>query len=130
LTDDNFGAGPRARDLAEEIIRRGINEDLTWFVQSRCDDIVRNKDSLPTLGKSGLNWVLLGVENSEISTLRNFKKGIEPQDAKNAVNLLKQQSIFAHTMFIIGQRKDTTQSIARLRAFTDELDPDFACSPF
>jgi anaerobic magnesium-protoporphyrin IX monomethyl ester cyclase len=29
-------------------------------------------------------------------------------------------------MFIIGERKDTAQSIARLREFANQLDPDFA----
>jgi anaerobic magnesium-protoporphyrin IX monomethyl ester cyclase len=126
LTDDNFGAGSRANDLADEIMKRGIAEDMTWFVQSRCDDIVHNKEALPKLRKSGLHWVLLGVENSELSTLQTFKKGITPQDSKDAVRLLKENGIFAHAMFIIGQRKDTAQSIARLREFANELDPDFA----
>jgi anaerobic magnesium-protoporphyrin IX monomethyl ester cyclase len=126
LTDDNFGAGSRAGDLAEEIIKRGITKDVAWFVQSRCDDILRNKEALPKLRRSGLNWVLLGVENSEPSTLQTFKKGIRPQHAQEAVKLLKENDIFAHAMFIIGERKDTAQSIARLREFADHLDPDFA----
>jgi len=126
LTDDNFGAGSRGRDLAEELINRGITEDLTWFIQSRCDDITTNREALPLLRKSGLNWVLLGVENSECATLESFRKGIKPQDAEKAVRLLKENGIFAHAMFIIGERRDTQQSIARLRAFADELDPDFA----
>jgi len=125
LTDDNLGAGTRANDLADEILKRGISKDAKWFVQARCDDIIRNKETLPKLRRSGLNWVLLGVESSEPSTLNNFKKGITPDDAKTAVRLLKKNDIFAHAMFIIGQRKDTAQSIARLREFVDELDPDF-----
>jgi len=125
LTDDNFGAGTRANDLADEILERDASKGATWFVQARCDDIVRNKEVLPKLRRSGLNWVLLGVENSEPSTLNDFKKGITPEDARTAVKLLKDNDIFAHAMFIIGQRKDTAQSIARLREFANELDPDF-----
>jgi anaerobic magnesium-protoporphyrin IX monomethyl ester cyclase len=125
LTDDNFGAGSRASEIADEIIKTDITEDATWFVQARCDDIIRNREALPRLRKSGLNWVLLGVENSEPSTLDDFKKGISPEDAKTAVRLLKENDIFAHAMFIIGGRKDTAESIARLREFADELDPDF-----
>jgi anaerobic magnesium-protoporphyrin IX monomethyl ester cyclase len=125
LTDDNFGAGPRAGEIAEEIIKRKMT-DLTWFVQARCDDIIANKDVLPKLRKSGLNWVLLGVENHAASTLRSFQKGIKPEDAELAVKLLKENGIFAHAMFIIGERKDTAQSISELRRFADELDPDFA----
>ncbi|MDH7563851.1 MAG: radical SAM protein [Candidatus Bathyarchaeota archaeon] len=126
LTDDNLGAGTRAEEIADEIIKRELPSDVTWFVQGRCDDIVRHKDALPKLRRSGLNWVLLGVESAEPSTLENFKKGITPADAKEAVKLLKEDGIFAHAMFIIGNRKDTAQSIARLREFANELDPDLA----
>lgn len=126
LTDDNLGAGTRANDLAEEVIKHRMGDDLSWFVQARCDDIIRNKDALPRLKKSGLDWVLLGVENSESTTLQEFKKGITPEDAKLAVKLLKENGIFAHAMLIIGQRKDTAKSIARLREFVNELDPDLA----
>ena len=124
LTDDNFGWGNRPREIAEEIIKRELTSDATWFVQARCDDIIRNREILPNLHKSGLNWVLLGVESSRSSTLEEFKKGITPQDAKTAVKLLQSNGIFAHAMFIIGQRKDTHESIKQLRDFANELDPD------
>ncbi|MEM4704287.1 MAG: radical SAM protein [Candidatus Bathyarchaeia archaeon] len=126
LTDDNLGAGSRISELADEIINLKMPDDLSWFVQARCDDIVRNKEALPKLRKSGLNWVLLGVETPDPSTLDSFKKGITPSQAKEAVKLLKQNRIFAHAMFIIGNRKDTHESIEKLREFANELDPDFA----
>ncbi len=125
LTDDNFGAGTRANDLADEIMKTGVSDDATWFVQARCDDIVRNKDALPKLRKSGLSWVLLGVENSDQSTLNAFKKEITPEEAKTAVKLLKKNDIFAHVMLIIGGRKDTVESIRKQREFANALDPDF-----
>ncbi len=126
LTDDNFGAGQRPREIAEEIIARKLpEEEVTWFVQARCDDIIRNKEVLPRLRKSGLIWVLLGVENSSQQTLESFKKGITPNDAKEAVRLLKANGIFSHAMIIIGNRKDTKQTIAKLSEFANNLDPDF-----
>jgi anaerobic magnesium-protoporphyrin IX monomethyl ester cyclase len=68
--------------------------------------------------------VLLGVENSSPQTLESFKKGITPTDAKTAVRLLQANGIFAHAMVIIGNRKDTHQTIAQLKEFANELDPD------
>jgi anaerobic magnesium-protoporphyrin IX monomethyl ester cyclase len=125
LTDDNFGSGQRPAEIAEEIIARDLPEDVSWFVQARCDDIIRNRETLPRLRKSGLNWVLLGVENSNPQTLDGFKKGITPADAKLAVRLLKENGIFAHAMLIIGNRNDTRESIAQIRDFANDLDPDF-----
>lgn len=126
LTDDNFGLGRRASELADEIIQRGIPEELMWFTQVRCDDVVKHRDVLPKMRKAGLRWVLLGVESPKQSTLETFRKDITPEDAKKAVRLLKENDIFAHAMLIIGERKDTTKSIANLREFVNELDPDFA----
>lgn len=126
LTDDNFCLGKRASDLADEIIKRQIADDLMWFTQVRCDDIVKNEELLPKMRKAGLRWVLLGVESPKQSTLQSFKKGITAEDAKKAVKLLRENDIFAQAMLIIGERKDTAKSIANLREFVNELDPDFA----
>lgn len=126
LTDDNFGLGKCASDLADEIIRRGISDDIMWFTQVRCDDVVKHRDLLPKMRRSGLRWMLLGVESPSRSTLETFKKGINPEDSKVAVKLLKQNDIFAHAMFIIGERKDSAESIANLREFAKDLDPDMA----
>jgi len=126
LTDDNFCLGKRASSLAAGIIQRGIADDLMWFTQGRCDDVVKSEELLPKLRRSGLRWVLLGVESPNQSTLESFKKGITPEDAKKAVKLLRENDIFAQAMLIIGERKDTAKSIANLREFMNELDPDFA----
>jgi anaerobic magnesium-protoporphyrin IX monomethyl ester cyclase len=125
LTDDNLGAGTRISDIADEIIKRKMPDDVTWFVQARCDDITKSRRILPKLRRSGLSWVLLGVENSDESTLKGFNKGITPNDAEMAVRLLKENGILAHAMLIIGSRKDTADSISRLRKWANELDPDF-----
>lgn len=126
LTDDNFSLDRRAGELADEIIDRKISEDIMWFTQVRCDEVVRGKYLLPRLRKAGLRWVLLGVENPDQSTLEAFRKNITKEDAKEAVKLLKKNDIFAQAMFIMGSRKDTVKSIENLRTFTDELDPDLA----
>ncbi|MDH5449753.1 MAG: B12-binding domain-containing radical SAM protein [Candidatus Bathyarchaeota archaeon] len=126
LTDDNFGSGKRASSLTSELLQRKIGDDLTWFLQWRCDDVVRNRKLLPKMREAGLNWVMVGVESPRDSTLERFKKGITPEGAKKAVRLLKENDIFAHTMFIMGERRDTAESIAYLREFVNELDPDFA----
>ncbi len=125
LTDDNFGLGNRARKLAGEINDKGLPENLMWFTQARCDDVVKHKAVLPELRRAGLKWVLLGVESSHPSTLETFKKNLTPEDAKKAVKLLQENDIFAQAMFIIGERKDTAESLEELRQFANDLDPDF-----
>ena len=59
------------------------------------------------------------------STLKNFKKGIVAEDSRKAVELLKENGILAHAMFVIGERNDTHEEIAYLREFANDKDPDF-----
>jgi anaerobic magnesium-protoporphyrin IX monomethyl ester cyclase len=125
FTDDNFGP-ERASNVTDEILQRKLGDDLMLFIQWRCDDVIRNREVLPKMRKAGLHWVMIGVESPKESTLEGFRKEITTRDAKEAVKLLKENDIFAHAMFIIGERKDTAESIANLREFANELDSDFA----
>jgi len=126
LTDDNFGLGKRMDDLCDELIKRGFSDDITCFMQARCDDIVKNQNLLPKMNKAGINWLLLGVESHSKSTLDSFNKGTKPEDAETAIKLLKQNSIFSQATCIIGERKDSAESIANLGEFVSNLDPDIA----
>ncbi|MCP8307524.1 MAG: cobalamin B12-binding domain-containing protein [archaeon] len=126
LTDDNFGMGKHMMDLCDEIIRRGFSDDIMWFFQARCDDIVRQKEILPKMRKAGNRWILFGAESNSESTLKAFNKKIDPEDSKIAVKLLKENDIFAQATFIIGERGDSAGSIARMREFADDIDPDIA----
>jgi anaerobic magnesium-protoporphyrin IX monomethyl ester cyclase len=126
LTDDNFGRANRAGQLADNLLKRGIGDDFMWFIQWRCDDVIRNKDVLPQMRKAGLHWVMMGVESPKQSTLESWKKGLSPNDANTAVKILKENDIFAHAMFVMGARKDTADSIEALRMFVRKIDPDFA----
>jgi len=126
LTDDNFGLGKRASQLGEELIKRGFSDDIMWFMQARCDDVVKHVDILPKMRKAGLRWVLLGVENNNPATLDSFMKAASPNDARKAVKFLKENDIFSQGMFIIGHRKDTAESVASLREFANDLNPDLA----
>ena len=126
LTDDNFGFGQRMENLCDELIKRGFSDDITCFMQARCDDVVRNQHLLPKMSRAGINYLLLGVESHSQSNLDSFRKGTKPEDAVSAVRLLKQNGIFAQATCIIGERKDSRKSIDGLRQFIKELDPDLA----
>jgi anaerobic magnesium-protoporphyrin IX monomethyl ester cyclase len=126
LTDDDFGPGNRAERLAGELLDRELGDDLMLFLQWRCDDVIRNEAVLPKLRRAGLYWVMMGVESPSEDTLRSYRKGIEPTQASRAVEMVKDNDIFSHAMFVIGHRNDSSETIAGLREFADDLDPDFA----
>jgi len=126
LTDDNFGLGKRMEELCDLLIERGFSDDLTIFMQTRCDDIAKNEDLLPNMRRAGINWLLLGVESHSRPTLDGFRKGTDPEDNKTAVRLLKENGIFAQATCIVGDRGDSAAKIQDLREFVNFLDPDLA----
>jgi anaerobic magnesium-protoporphyrin IX monomethyl ester cyclase len=126
LTDDNFGLGKRASELCYEISRRKIADDIMWFAQARCDDIVKHSDVLPKMRRAGNLWILVGIESHSFATLQSFRKEITPSDAKLAIKLLKKTGIFAQATLIIGERKDSHETIEMMREFVNDVDPDLA----
>jgi anaerobic magnesium-protoporphyrin IX monomethyl ester cyclase len=126
LIDDNFGLTEKTSELCDEIVGRGITDDIMWFMQARCDDICKHKDILPRMRKAGNLWVLTGIESHSSQTLDAFRKGISPSQAEEAIGLLKKNDIFAQATMIIGERKDSHESIEGLREFVNDVDPDLA----
>lgn len=126
LTDDNFDYKRRARQMWEEFRRRKFGDEATWFFQARTDDVANNPDLVGKLREVGNNWILLGVESNSKEILKGFKKGVKASDAPRAVKTLRENDIFAQAMFVIGARRDTAESIRRLRQFSLDLDTDLA----
>ena len=96
------------------------------FFQARIDDIAQHPDLIGNLREVGTYWILCGVETNSQELLNEYKKGIKTQDAYQAMKILKQKDIFSQAMFVIGARKDTHESIERLREYSHELTPDLA----
>ena len=126
LTDDNYNFGARSEEMVDELNAQGLGEDLLWFVQARVDDVVRNKDFLPAMRRSGNQWVLLGVESGDPEALAKWNKETKPGQAKEAITALEGNDIFAQATMIIGDRKDTHQSIEGLRRYVEALSPGLA----
>ena len=127
LTDDNTGLGPRMSDLCDEITRRKISDDISWFIQARCDEILQSKDIVPKMRKAGNVWMLIGFDGPDAQTLEAFRrKGITQSAAKESVELLRKNDIFIQGTFIIGQRDDSHESIKALLEYANWLDPDIA----
>ena len=127
LADDDFGLGERAEKLCDEIIDRDLQDSITWFLQARCDDIVQSKDVLGKMRKAGNIWILLGLDTPNAETGRVFRKNaVNHSDAKKAVDLLRENDIFSQATFIIGEWRDSHDSIETLRNYADWVNPDLA----
>ncbi|MFX1300830.1 MAG: B12-binding domain-containing radical SAM protein [Promethearchaeota archaeon] len=126
LTDDNLGLGKWMDQFCDELLNRDITDDLLWFMQIRADDIIKHQDLLPKMHQTGLHWAMSGVETYDASRLDNYRKGLDPSMAKQAMDLLKANNIMSQTTAIIGDRNDTHESIEAFRKWLDDVDPDIA----
>ena len=126
LTDDNLGLGKRTSDLCDELNKKGVSDNITWFIQARSDDIIHNKKILPKMRKAGNYWIMAGLERHDDETINNYHKGIKPADSKLSMDLLKENDIFAQATLIMGDRNDSHHSIEQLRDFVNYVDPDLA----
>lgn len=124
LTDDNFDYRRRGEDLWEELMKRNLREDFSWFFQARTDDIARNPELVSKLRKVGNTWILVGVESDSPDRLDDFNKSIGVKDAFRAMRVLRDNDVFAQAMVVIGSRGDTEESIERTREFSHDLESD------
>jgi anaerobic magnesium-protoporphyrin IX monomethyl ester cyclase len=113
--------------LCDELIKKRLDDEVKWFIQARCDEIVENKRLLPKMRRAGNIWMLVGFDSPSKETLKTFRRrGINEKKAKEAVDLLKKNEILCQGTFILGEREDSHESIRALRDYADWLDPDVA----
>jgi anaerobic magnesium-protoporphyrin IX monomethyl ester cyclase len=126
FTDDHFKFSARGKSLYKELKHRRCKDDIMLFLQARTDDIVKHPDLVTKLREVGTYWIMCGVESDSTATLDEFKKGTKNQDAYATMKILRDNDVFSHAMFVTGARRDTYESIERLRQFSLDLEPDFA----
>jgi anaerobic magnesium-protoporphyrin IX monomethyl ester cyclase len=126
FTDDNFDYKRRGKGLLEELKTRRFTKDIMLFFQARCDDVANHPELVGEYRNVGNHWVMLGIETNSQDRLKEYKKGISVSQAYKAVKILNENDIFSQSMFVIGSRKDTVESIEHLRDFSLDLGSDFS----
>jgi anaerobic magnesium-protoporphyrin IX monomethyl ester cyclase len=122
LTDDNFEYSRRGPMLYEELKDRRCHEDVMLFWQVRTDDVANNPDLVGKMREVGNYWVLIGVESNSRENLEEYRKGASVSDSERALRVLKDNDVFTQAMYVVGSRRDTAESIERLRVWSRSLE--------
>ncbi|MBN2453879.1 MAG: radical SAM protein [Candidatus Omnitrophica bacterium] len=113
FTDEDFlGRDPRhARTIAEEIIKRGLNKNLTFTFATRATNIydvdgtpLKNteaRETLRLLKEAGLRMVFVGIESGSRSQLERYHKGATVEDNRKAIETLNSLGIKCEPGFIM-----------------------------
>ncbi|MBA3017276.1 MAG: B12-binding domain-containing radical SAM protein [Proteobacteria bacterium] len=100
--------------------------DLELLMETRVNDVLRDKDILGKYRKAGIVHIYVGVEATSQKTLDQFKKGTRVEESKKAIELINAMDIVSETSFVIGMPDDTMESIARTVELAKYYDPDMA----
>ena len=123
IYDDTFTLDrQRAMDICDIILSRGLK--IKWDIRTRVDVI--DKDLLIKLKQAGCNRIHYGIEAGTPEMLKVLRKGINLEQAENAIKWSKEVGISTLAYFMIGSPGETREQIMQTIDFAKKLEPDFA----
>lgn len=121
--DDTFAQDrQRALLFAREIKRRKL--DFTWFASACVNQV--DPELLQAFREAGCWAILFGVESGVPKNLATLRKGISPQQARNAVRWAKEAGLHVQTTFMFGIPGETYAEALQTIDFACELGADVA----
>ncbi|WP_404379766.1 magnesium-protoporphyrin IX monomethyl ester anaerobic oxidative cyclase [Caenispirillum salinarum] len=112
--------------FCQGLIDRGLPDKITWGINTRVTDILRDEDLLPFYRKAGLVHVSLGTEAAAQLKLDRFNKETKVEENARAIRLLREADIFVEAQFIVGLDNETPETLEETYRMAKDWDPDLA----
>jgi anaerobic magnesium-protoporphyrin IX monomethyl ester cyclase len=123
--DDNFAGSPeRVHEICDGILKKNL--DVHWWCFCRVDTIVRHPDMIRHMAEAGAYSVFVGVETPVASVLNHLHKGIDANQARKAIDILKRNGLEIWASYILGAPDETRKDLRSTIRFACELDSDIA----
>ncbi|RMG70498.1 MAG: radical SAM protein [Nitrospirae bacterium] len=100
--------------------------DMKILMETRAEDIVRDRDILDKYKKAGIIHIYVGTEATNQESLDYIKKAISVEQSREALKLLRDVGIITETSMILGFPDETWDSIEQTLRLVLDYDPDFA----
>ena len=114
----------------EEMVDKLEKRNLKFKFQCQAHTNVLKPKMMKTMHRLGIEWVYLGIESGNEEILKNIKKGITIEKAKEAVHLLKKHGFYVGGLYMIGNIGETRQTINDTIRFAFSLPTDRAWFSF
>ncbi len=126
LVPDEYPTNDRERWL--RFLDLMIERDLGVYLlmETRAEDILRDRDILHKYRKAGIIHIYIGVEATDQETLDLIKKDIKVDTGMEAIKLIHEQGMITETSFILGFPHETEKSIKKTLNLSKVYNPDFA----
>ena len=122
--DDCFNVDyTHIKGICDQILERDL--DVQWFYQGRVDFLIKHKELLPLMRRTGNIMVQIGVEASTDKELTTLNKKTTTTQIKKAVALLKENDIVSQALIIVGTFDDTKKSILHKINYMKSIKADF-----
>lgn len=117
-----------SRERWEMLLDLLIAKDLGIYLlmETRAEDIVRDRDILWKYKKAGVVHIYIGVEATDQETLDLIKKDVKVETGVEAIRLIHEHGMITETSFILGFPHETKKSIGRTLKLSKIYNPDFA----
>lgn len=124
LTDD-YPTLDRGRweTFLDMLIEKGW--PLYFLMETRVEDILRDRDILTKYRKAGIIHIYVGTEAVNQETLDLIKKDVKVDESREALRLLNEHGVITETSMILGFPSETGKSIKRTLELAKEYNPDF-----
>jgi anaerobic magnesium-protoporphyrin IX monomethyl ester cyclase len=100
--------------------------DLELLMETRVDDILRDKDIINKYRKAGILHIYVGAEAANQDTLDRYNKNLKVEQSKEAIDLINSEDIISETSFVLGMPDETPQSIEAAVKLAKYYSPDLA----
>lgn len=101
------------------------NWPIYFLMETRVEDILRDRDILPKYRKAGIIHIYVGTESVSQETLDLIKKDVKVEESREALRLLNEHGIITETSMILGFPSETKKSIETTLKLAKEYNPDF-----
>jgi anaerobic magnesium-protoporphyrin IX monomethyl ester cyclase len=123
FADENFAAD---RDMAKRILEliTEANLGLSLNLNMTAADVVRDADLMPLYKRAGVDYIVMGIETLKDEVVTNIRKNNPFEISKEAVRLLRENSIISLTNIIYGLEEESWETISENFKGVLALDSD------
>lgn len=100
--------------------------DLELLMETRVDDILRDRGIMDKYAKAGIVHIYVGAESASQETLNRYHKNLKIEQSKEAINLINKAGIISETSFVLGMPDETPESIEKAIKLAQHYNPDMA----
>ncbi|KAB2956855.1 MAG: radical SAM protein [Thermoanaerobaculia bacterium] len=118
----------RSQERWEELLDRiiALDRGLYLLMETRAQDIVRDREFLHKYRQAGIVHVYVGLEATEQETLDRIDKRSSVEEGRESLRLIREHGMLSETSFVLGFPEETAESVQRTLEQAKYFDPDMA----